>query len=111
MLPINIPVVHGEEFFRKIIENKFGVFKYIDYICLIYINNHIIMSEKLKVQSTFESTERMSFNEWAVVNKVSSMYVEPVVLFEGNPKTNGLFLVRRKPSFISKIIKLIKELS
>lgn len=65
------------------------------------------MSEKLKVQSTFESTERMSFNEWAVMNNVSSMYVEPVEFYQGNPTTNGLILIRRKPSIFSKIIKLI----
>lgn len=73
------------------------------------IINTIIMSEKLKIQSTFVPTERPTFNEWVQEKNVSSMYVEPTQYYQNNPTTIGMMYIQPEPSFFSKLIKLITK--
>lgn len=74
------------------------------------IINTIIMSEKLKVQSTTEPTERPSFNEWVQEKNVSGLYMEPTQFYQGNSTKIGTMYVEKESSLFSKFIKSIKKL-
>lgn len=70
------------------------------------------MSEKLKIQSTFEPSERPSFNEWVIEKNVSGLYIEPTQFYQGNPTTIGMMYVEKEETLMSKIVKqIIKVLS
>ncbi len=90
-------------------EKKFGIFNYPYYICVLLIFNTIIMSDKLKIQSTFVPTERPTFNEWVIEKNVSGMYVEPTQYYPNNPTTIGMMYIQPEPSFFSKLIKLLTK--
>ena len=89
----------------KINENKFGVSNYSYYICVLLITNTIIMSEKLKIQSSIVPTERPSFNEWVQEKNVSGLYLEPTEYYRGNSTTIGMMYIKKEPTLLSKFIK------
>ncbi len=73
------------------------------------IINTIIMSEKLKIQSSIVPTERPTFNEWVQEKNVSGMYVEPTKFYQNNPTTIGMMYIQPEPSLLSKLINLLTK--
>ena len=65
------------------------------------------MSQEIKIQSTVQPTEKLTFNEWAERTNVSSLYVEPTNYFQGNARTIGLTYYKPEPTFLRKLINLL----
>lgn len=79
------------------------------YICLLLITKTNTMSEKIKIQSTVEPTERLSFNEWAERTNVSSLYIEPTNFYKGNSKSIGVTYCQDEPTFLRKLLNFFTD--
>lgn len=73
------------------------------------IFNTIIMSEKLKIQSSIVPTERPTFNEWVIEKNVSGLYVEPTKYYQNNPTTIGMMYIQPEPTLLSKLINYFSK--